>query len=412
MKKTFSAVTGIMLALMMLFVSCDQGGVSKAQLDSRDLVTVSFTKVEAKSITSDNIGTVDTPLLQNLWFQYKAVKTSGEGASNVQGQKTAWTNLSGQGLNSTIQLSRGEWTLYLRGFATEALRTSAGTSETASTQAVFEGSDVFAVGSTLTERAQTVDIGLDFTNPSGTGSYSLGVTIPASYASQQAKVKVTVTPASGDAQVQTFQFSEGTTAHTYSFSTVNNGIATIKVEYLDASDVAIGSAVTANTLIMTDMTTNGTATVAEDNTFTVSFAGATVNGSAEGAVPLVEPLRKPSIGLYYPGGAYSLRLFEPQEGVTYYYTSSFTVYNPKNPIVVGTIPEAPETPTTSSDSVNLGFTPGFICGLGDIGAPDDGIYVKVIGYRNGEYSEVAEYVRACKGSWGTVEEEGAVTKLL
>ncbi|MCI7806853.1 MAG: hypothetical protein MR563_06920 [Spirochaetales bacterium] len=281
MKKTFSAVTGIMLALMMLFVSCEQGGVSKAQIDSRDLVSVSFTKVEAKSVNVDSIGEVTTPALNTLYFQYKAVKTAGEGAENVQGQKTEWTNLGSRGLSQTIQLSRGNWTISLRGFATDALRTAAGTSETASTQAVFAGSLSQDIGSDLTSRNESVNVSLDFTNPSGTGSYSLGVTIPASYASQQAKVKVTVTPASGDAQVQTYQFAEGTTTHTYSFSTVNNGIASVKVEYLDASDVAIGDAVTANTLIMTDMTTNGTASIAEDNTFTVSFAGTSVNGSAE-----------------------------------------------------------------------------------------------------------------------------------
>ena len=283
MKKTFSAVTGIMLALMMLFVSCEQGGVSKAQIDSRDLVSVSFTKVEAKSVNVDSIGEVTTPALNTLYFQYKAVKTAGEGAENVQGQKTEWTNLGSQGLSQTIQLSRGNWTISLRGFATDALRTAAGTSETASTQAVFEGTLSQDIGSDLTSRNENVNVSLNFTNPSGTGSYSLGVTIPASYASQQAKVKVTVTPASGDAQVQTYQFASGTTTHTYSFATVNNGIASVKVEYLDASDKAIGDAVTANTLIMTDMTTNGSATIAEDNTFTVSFAGTRVNGSAEDA---------------------------------------------------------------------------------------------------------------------------------
>ena len=288
MKKTLSAVTDIMLALMMLFVSCEQGGMSKSQIDSRDLVSVSFTKVEAKSVNVDSIGEVTTPALNTLYFQYKAVKTAGEGAENVQGQKTEWTNLGSQGLSQTIQLSRGNWTISLRGFATDALRTAAGTSETASTQAVFEGSLSQDIGSDLTSRNENVNVSLDFTNPSGTGSYSLAVSIPASYASQQAKVKVTVTPASGDAQAQTYQFAASTTSHTYSFASVGNGIASVKVEYLDASDAAIGDAVTANTLIMTDMTTNGSASIAEDNTFTVSFAGTSVNGSAEDITETLE----------------------------------------------------------------------------------------------------------------------------
>ena len=289
MKKTFSAVTGIMLALMMLFVSCEQGGTSKAQIDSRDLVAVSFTKVEAKSVNVDGIGTVQTPELANLYFQYKAVKNSADTSGVTIGAKDSWTNLGGQGLGTVIQLSRGKWDISLRGFATDALRTAAGTSETASTQAIFEGNITKDVGSNLASRTENVNVSLDFTNPSGTGSYSLTVTIPASYATQQAKVKVTVTPASGNAQVQTYQFAESITSHTYSFASVNNGISSVKVEYLDASDVAIGEAKTANTLIMTDMTTNGTATVAEDNTFGINFSGTSVNGTAEDVGTNVSP---------------------------------------------------------------------------------------------------------------------------
>ena len=316
MKKTLSAVTGIMLALMMLFVSCEQGGMSKSQIDSRDLVSVSFTKVEAKSVNVDSIGEVTTPALNTLYFQYKAIKTAGEGAENVQGQKTEWTNLGPQGLSQTIQLSRGNWTISLRGFATDALRTAAGTSETASTQAVFEGTLNQDIGSNLASRNENVNVSLDFTNPSGTGSYSLVVSIPASYALQQAKVKVTVTPASGEAQVQTYQFAEGTATYTYSFSTVNNGIASVKVEYLDASDAAIGDAVTANTLIMTDMTTNGSASIAEDNTFTVSFAGTSVNGSAESA-PSTQPLAKLETPNVQPTWGNFVKVSNYNENVTY-----------------------------------------------------------------------------------------------
>ena len=231
----------------------------------------------------DGIGTVQTPELADLYFQYKAVKNSADTSGVTIGAKESWTDLGGQGLGTVIQLSRGKWDISLRGFATAALRTSAGISETASTQAVFEGSVSQDIGSDLTSRNEIVNVSLNFTNPSGTGSYSLEVTIPASNTSQQTNVKVTVTPASGDAQVQTFQFAEGTTTHTYSFSTVNNGIASVKVEYFNASDEAIGDAVTANTLIMTDMTTKGSATISEDNTFTVSFAGTSVNGTAENA---------------------------------------------------------------------------------------------------------------------------------
>ena len=390
MKKTFTAVTGIMLALMMLFVSCEQGGMSKSQIDSRDLVSVSFTKVEAKSVNVDSIGEVTTPALNTLYFQYKAVKTAGEGAENVQGQKTEWTNLGSQGLSQTIQLSRGNWTISLRGFATDALRTAAGNSETASTRAVFEGSLSQDIGSDLTSRNENVNVSLDFTNPAGTGSYSLAVSIPASYASQQAKVKVTITPASGDAQVQTYQFAEGTSTYTYSFSTVNNGIASVKVEYLDASDAAIGDAVTANTLIMTDMTTNGSASIAEDNTFTVSFAGTTVNGNAEDSTIVIEkPIlsctesesveikaiqNTPNIGNVY------VDITNRQDGVTYYYTLNTSEY---------TIASSEPVDPSNSDNIfpEVALTVGSSSARMRTGA-----YLKVIGYKDGKYSEIAQCI--------------------
>ena len=386
MKKTFSAVTGVMLALMMLFVSCEQGGVSKAQIDSRELVAVSFTKVEAKSVNVDGIGTVQTPELADLYFQYKAVKNSADTSGVTIGAKESWTDLGGQGLGTVIQLSRGKWDISLRGFATDALRTSAGTSETASTQAIFEGSITTDVGSNLASRTENVNVSLDFTNPSGTGSYSLAVSIPASYASQQAKVKVTVTPASGDAQVQTYQFASGTTTHTYSFSTVNNGIASVKVEYLDASDVAIGDAVTANTLIMTDMTTNGSATIAEDNTFTVSFEGTSVNGTAESATFVIE---KPVLAVS-PGGY--LDISNKQDGVTYYFTVNKSSISPTT-----VYPEAPANPTnldqvwTKQDVTYAGNA--IKDGHGGLSSMTGKCccYYKIVGYKDGKYSEIAEY---------------------
>lgn len=275
MKKTFSMVTGVMLALMMLFVSCEQGGVSNAQIDSRDLVSVSFTKLEAKSVNVDNIGTVTTPELASLYFQYKAVKNSADTSDVTIGAKTEWTDLgAGAGLEQTIQLSRGKWDISLRGFASASNRASG-------TNAIFEGALTQDIGSNLASRNEAVNVALDFTNPEGTGAYSLAVSIPASYASQAAQVKVTVTPASGDAQTITKSYSADVTSNTFSFNGLGNGIASVKVEYMDNAGVAIGDSVNANTLIMTDMTTNGNAVIAEDNTFTVSFAGAAVNGSAE-----------------------------------------------------------------------------------------------------------------------------------
>lgn len=271
MKTNAVSIIAILLIASLAMVSCAQPNSNPA--NAKDLVQVSFTKPEAKS-ASVTPGTVDTPELGSLWFQYKAVKNAADDSGVTIGAKSEWTDLgSSAGLAQTIELSRGKWDISLRGFASSANRASG-------TNPIFEGNVTYDVGADLATRGETVNVELDFTNPSGTGSYQIAVTVPQSYVDESAKVKVTVTPSSGTEQSEIKTYSSEAT-QTFTFSGLANGSAQVKVEYMDNTGASIGDPASANMLIMTDMTTKGVASVSETNTYSITFAGA-INGTAEG----------------------------------------------------------------------------------------------------------------------------------
>lgn len=278
MKTNAVSIIAILLIASLAMVSCAQPNSNPA--NAKDLVQVSFTKPEAKS-ASVTPGTVDTPELGSLWFQYKAVKNAADDSGVTIGAKSEWTDLgSSAGLAQTIELSRGKWDISLRGFASSANRASG-------TNPIFEGNVTYDVGADLATRGETVNVELDFTNPSGTGSYQIAVTVPQSYVDESAKVKVTVTPSSGTEQSEIKTYSSEAT-QTFTFSGLANGSAQVKVEYMDNTGASIGDPASANMLIMTDMTTKGVASVSETNTYSITFAGA-INGTAEGtAVEKIE----------------------------------------------------------------------------------------------------------------------------
>lgn len=312
MKTNAVSIIAILLIASLAMVSCAQPNSNPA--NAKDLVQVSFTKPEAKS-ASVTPGTVDTPELGSLWFQYKAVKNAADDSGVTIGAKSEWTDLgSSAGLAQTIELSRGKWDISLRGFASSANRASG-------TNPIFEGNVTYDVGADLATRGETVNVELDFTNPSGTGSYQIAVTVPQSYVDESAKVKVTVTPSSGTEQSEIKTYSSEAT-QTFTFSGLANGSAQVKVEYMDNTGASIGDPASANMLIMTDMTTKGVASVSETNTYTISFAGA-INGTAEEATPSLELsgnafMAKSSTGV--ESAAFSLVNYTENQVEVYYTT--------------------------------------------------------------------------------------------
>lgn len=330
LKKTFSTGIFIMLILSVLFVSCEQNmnEIPKGS-EKSDLVTVFFSKLEAKSVDV-TAGTVQTPDISGYYYQYKAIRNSGGPSGEPAGQAENWTDFSTSGLNETIQVSRGNWTISLRCFATEELRTQAGNKVTEQTKALFEGSITQDIGTDLTQRTQRVDIGMRFTNPEGMGNYEMTVTLPSVYASQNSQVKVTFTDAKGNATSLNHTYTTEDMSHTFVFENLNNGIAEVKLEYLDSAGVSIGDSVSAKLLIMSGMTTTGSAFITETNTFRLQLGGAFVSETAE---DVYGPFYLKSIFDVYPDNISDTDIvvgYKNAEGTALTYPCEIPVDTPKD----------------------------------------------------------------------------------
>ena len=250
----------MLMATMLLVVSCEAPGSSSK--DTADTVNVVFQNLKARTTTVSS-GSVDSVLIENVYFQYKAEHVSGI----TIGQTEGWTNLSeGPGLGYTLKLGRGVWNIFLRGFATAEARTKAGTAETENTKAIFDGNlENFSVGDGNTLLAVTADVPLRFTNNTGKGSCTVNVTFDEAYAGVSKKATVRLQSGEFDQTViLSFDETDTDASKAADFTDVDNGIATITVDYLYDDETPSGYAGTAATLIMTDMHTTTTATISMD----------------------------------------------------------------------------------------------------------------------------------------------------
>ena len=276
MKQAMKLVS-FMMALFLLIVSCS---APEAPADiTHDLVSVTFQNLEAKTTTVSS-GTVDNVAIASVYFQYKAENVSGL----KQGEVTEWTNLSeNPGLSTVIKLGRGIWHLSLRGFATAEARTAAGTADTANTTAIFAGEITdFSAGAGSADLTASADVPLKFTNATGTGTCEVTITFDEAYASVEGK-KVNVRLQCGafdETKRLTFGENGAGASDVANFENVNNGIATITVDYLDEDDTPYGDSGTATTLIMTDMTTKTSATISMD-VVKLTVIGSRPSGTAD-----------------------------------------------------------------------------------------------------------------------------------
>ena len=259
--KQIIKLVSLLTALFLLIVSCSAPEVP-ADI-TPDLVSVTFQNLEAKTTTVSS-GTVDNVAIASVYFQYKAENVSGL----KQGEVTEWTDLSARpGLNTVIKLGRGIWHMYLRGFATAEARTAAGTAETSDTTAIFAGEiETFSAGNGSSALTANADVPLEFTNATGKGSCEIEVTFDEAYANVENKrVNVRIVCGTTD-ETKTLTFGENgaEVSDTAVFENVDNGIATITVDYLDTDGTPFGDSGTATTLIMTDMTTKTSATISMD----------------------------------------------------------------------------------------------------------------------------------------------------
>jgi hypothetical protein len=166
-KNMKKCLLGLLLVVALVAVSCSQDKVVQD-----DLISISFTKLEAKAISSDyNVtsagtwgnATVQIGGVNDYYWTYKATKADTGFTTGQIEDFEIWNE--GAGLSGSKQFSKGKWTFMLKAYASESDRT-------AGTKAIFEGE---ATTGELTV-ASTVMVPVNYTYVTGTGKASFTIT--------------------------------------------------------------------------------------------------------------------------------------------------------------------------------------------------------------------------------------------
>jgi hypothetical protein len=156
---------GLLLVVAIIAVSCSQDNAVQDEL-----ISISFAKLEAKAIESaeDNGTTVTATVkigeVADYYWSYKATKAD-EGFST--GATEGFVSCGdAAGLGGARNFSKGKWTFELKAYATSEART-------AGTSAIFEGK---VTTESLTNATNTVNIPINYTYVSGTGTAKFEIT--------------------------------------------------------------------------------------------------------------------------------------------------------------------------------------------------------------------------------------------
>ena len=180
MKKNY--IIGLLLiAVALIAVSCS---ADKAVQD--ELVTVSFTKLQAKGISNDDYTVNSSADISNAQVQvgtggdyfwsYKATKKNGGFTSGQTEGFVAWEAVSqenektGKGLSGTKSFSKGNWVFEFKAYASETERT-AGTNPIFSGTAGTDSNPI-----SLTDATQTVAVTMTHAGTTGTTTANITVT--------------------------------------------------------------------------------------------------------------------------------------------------------------------------------------------------------------------------------------------
>ena len=158
---------GLLLVVALVAVSCSQDKVVQD-----DLISISFTKLEAKAISSDynvssagtwGYATVQIGDVKDYYWTYKATKADTGFTTGEIENFANWNE--GAGLSGSKQFSKGKWTFVLKAYASEADRT-------AGTKAIFEGE----ITTGELTAASTVTVPVNYTYVTGAGKASFTIT--------------------------------------------------------------------------------------------------------------------------------------------------------------------------------------------------------------------------------------------
>lgn len=254
----------LLVVAMVMVVSCSQDSLAQD-----DLVSVHFSKLEARAIDNDvysvtgdatwESASVEIGGVEDYWWTYKATKND-DGFKT--GEQTTFANWSdGKGLSGSKQFSVGSWKFELKAYASEADRTDG-------TKAIFTGE---ATTGKLTN-STTVSVPMSFTYVEGTGTakFEISTTIVQPEGNTYAISKVEMVIGG-----KTVNLTKGDSNWSGSVSGVASGRQKVEIKvYVDNETGARVSKEIGTAYIMHGMTTDvtGSATVTlTANTVDVTF---------------------------------------------------------------------------------------------------------------------------------------------
>ncbi len=256
----------LLVVAMVAVVSCSQNSLAQD-----DLVSVRFSKLEARAIDNDTCSVTGDATwgganvkiggVEDYWWTYTATKNDDGFKS---GEQTTFANWSDEkGLSGSRTFSAGSWKFELKAYASEDDRTEG-------TKAVFTGE---ATTGKLTS-STTISVPMSFTYVEGTGSADFEIFTTISQPEGETYAITKVEMIIGE---ETVNLTEGDSSWSGSVSGVASGRQKVGIKvYVDDETEArvfeeIGSA-----YIMHGMTTNisgsATVTIAGDKTVDVTLS--------------------------------------------------------------------------------------------------------------------------------------------
>ena len=264
MKKT---LLGLLLIVAIIAVSCSQDSVAQD-----DLISIRFTKLEAKAIDSESYdvssdatwggANVQFGDASNYYWTYKATK---QGGGFTTGQTTAFENWSeDKDLTGSKKFSSGSWKFELKAYVSTEDRKNG-------TNAVFTGE---ATTENLTSNT-TVSVPMTFTYVTGQGSvnFTISTTVTRPDGSSFAITKLEMVI--GSTTVELTKKEGEATSWTGSKSQIATGQQKVQIKvYVDSESEPTVSKEIGTAYIMYGLTTNvtGSATITISKLNDISFS--------------------------------------------------------------------------------------------------------------------------------------------
>ena len=237
---------GLLLVVAMVMVSCSQDSLAQD-----DLVSVRFSKLEARAIDEDVYSVTDDVTwggqdieikdAKDYYWSYTATKDDDGFKSGQETAFVAWSD--GAGLSGSKKFSTGAWKFELKAYASEADRTEG-------KKAIFTGK----AEKQLTTAA-TVTVPMSFTYVEGTGTVDFAITATISKPDKSTSVISKVEMITGESTVELTN-TENTANWTGAQAGIASGKKNVEIKvYVDDEETPRVSTVIGTAYIMHGLTT-------------------------------------------------------------------------------------------------------------------------------------------------------------